>query len=78
MVEARGSQLAAWNRDDFWRTVAAINSQIPVTARDFVNSWWDLVLAGGVSKIRDSLEARALVSGRERRLKRKLARIDEA
>ena len=43
---------------------------------EFINTWWDLALAGDAVQLCDSPVSRQLIREREHRLKKNLARID--
>jgi len=71
--------LEAWAgaRNAFWHLVQRINPRVPIPTLHFINTWIDLALnAGNVAELIDSRPARELIHHRERRLKRKLARLD--
>jgi hypothetical protein len=75
-VSERSHALAQWNRERFWELVRSVNPRITGLTREFINGWWDLTLAGDASRLCDSPAARLLISERERRLKKNLARIN--
>ena len=64
------------NRERFWELVRAVNPRITGPTYEFINTWWDLALAGDAARLCDSSTARLLIRERERRLKKNLARID--
>lgn len=68
--------LAKWDRERFWQLVHAVNPRITNPTYDFINTWWDLALAGDAAKLWESSTVRSLIRDRERRLKKSLARID--
>ena len=68
--------LAQWNRERFWELVRSVNPRITGPTHEFINTWWDLALAGDAARLCDSPTARLLIRERERRLKKNLARID--
>jgi len=69
-VSSWRSDLDAWDREDFWRTVLDVNPRVPVSTQGFVNAWMDLVLeATDLSALRKSPAARTLIEDRELRLK---------
>ncbi|MGD0872641.1 MAG: DUF6361 family protein [Bryobacteraceae bacterium] len=74
-LSARSRVLAQWNRERFWELVRAVNPRITASTHEFINTWWDLALAGD-ARLRDNPAARLLIRDRERRLKKNLARID--
>jgi hypothetical protein len=78
LVSNRSRALKEWNRDRFWELINAVNPRITKPTREFINTWWDLALAGGAAKLCDSEPVRAIIRERERRLKKSLARIDNA
>ena len=76
---ARLSALACWRNgtgsvSGNWS--AAVNPRITSPTYEFINTWWDLALAGDAARLCDSPAARSLIRDRERRLKKNLARID--
>jgi hypothetical protein len=75
-LSARSRVLAQWNRERFWELVRAVNPRITASTHEFINTWWDLALAGDAARLRDNPAARLLIRDRERRLKKNLARID--
>ena len=75
LISKRSSILTAWKRQRFWELVRAVNPRISTPTYEFINSWWDLALEGEAARLRDSPPARSLISDRERRLKKNLARI---
>jgi hypothetical protein len=75
LISKRSSALAAWKRTRFWELVRAVNPRITTPTYEFINAWWDLVLAGDAGRLRETPSVRALIRERERRLKKSLARI---
>lgn len=75
LIAKRSPVLVAWHRARCWELIRAINPRISNPTFDFINTWWDLVLAGNAAGLRDQLSARTLIGDRERRLKKNLARI---
>ncbi len=75
-LAARSRVLAQWNRNRFWELVRSVNPRITNPTYEFVNTWWDLALAGDAARLCDSPTSRLLIRERERRLKKSLARID--
>jgi len=75
-IEKRGRVLAQWDRKRFWEIVHSVNPRITTPTNDFINAWWDLALAGDTPQISVNATARLLISDRERRLKKSLARLD--
>ena len=76
MIAKRARVLAQWNRNRFWEIVDSGHQRITNRTTDFINTWWDLALAGGAAQLSANARARLLISERERQLKRGLARID--
>jgi hypothetical protein len=76
LLAKRSQAFASWKRDRFWDLVRGANPRISPPTRDFINTWWDLALAGDPESLRDNRSARSLIRDRERRLKKNLARID--
>lgn len=79
VIEERRSELAQWhsNLSDFWRIATGNGAGIPVGARQFVELWLGHALAAAnTAHIADAEPARQLIHGRERSLKRDLARLD--
>ena len=74
-IVARSSAFRDWKRERFWEIVRAGNPRISGASQDFVNAWWDLSLGGNPARLRDHSAARRLLTERERRLKKNLARI---
>ena len=76
IMAARGGFFATWERGRFWHHVLMDNPRVSPGTIDFVNHWWDLVMAQGAAGMATNKAARGLITERERRLKRDLARID--
>lgn len=76
LISARARVLADWNRDRFWQLIHSVNPRITNPTYEFINTWWDLALAGDNARLYKSTAARSLIRERERRLKKSLARID--
>jgi hypothetical protein len=76
LISERSHVLTKWNRECFWQLVYAINPRITNPTYEFINTWWDLALAGDAAKLCESANVRLLIRERERRLKKNLARID--
>jgi hypothetical protein len=74
-LSERSHVLTEWKRERFWELIRAANPRISSPTYEFINTWWDLALAGGTARLRDSARARSLICERERRLKKNLARI---
>jgi Family of unknown function (DUF6361) len=75
-LENRSSHLAAWRWPDFLDLVLGMNPRISQPTRRFIEAWRDLVIGGNPRKIGEAHRARTLIHERERRLKHKLARLD--
>jgi hypothetical protein len=74
LVATRSQILNDWKRTRFWELVRGANPRISAPTHDFINQWWDLALADA-AQLRESATARLLITERERRLKKNLARI---
>jgi hypothetical protein len=68
--------LAQWDRKRFWEIVRSVNPRITAPTYEFINSWWDMALAGNAERLCDSPAARLLIHDREHKLKKNLARLD--
>ena len=80
-VRKAGRDIEAWAaaRDVFWQVVYRVNARIPVPTQDFINTWINLALNhGNTASLIDARPTRELIHFRERRLKRGLARLDNA
>jgi hypothetical protein len=75
-VSRRSHVLAEWNKERFWTLIHTVNSRITNPTQEFINTWWDLALAGDAARLCDSPTVRSLIRDRERRLKKSVARID--
>ena len=75
LVESRMATFANWDRTQFWNHVDHGNPRVSPGAKDFIESWWDLVLAKRPATMTSLPSARILITERERRLKKSLARI---
>jgi hypothetical protein len=75
-LSQRSRALAQWKRQRFWELVRSVNPRITGPTQEFVNTWWDLALAGDAARLCESSTARLLIRDRERRRKKNLARID--
>jgi hypothetical protein len=75
-LEARRSELADWDRSEFWEIVAPEGSGVAPAARTFIDCWLDMALdpetAAGAAENED---ARRLIIDREVALKGSLARL---
>lgn len=74
-IAKRAKVLAQWDRKRFWEIVRSANPRITAPTNDFINAWWNLALAGGAAQVSANTTARVLISERERRLKKGLARL---
>lgn len=72
---SRGLAFQEWNQARFWEIAHNGNPRISMGSQEFVNAWWSLVLSSEPAAIKKSRPARALITERERRLKKALARI---
>jgi hypothetical protein len=77
-LEARSRSYTEWIRERFWGIAHAGNPRISSATHEFINSWRDLVQSGDPGRLRESQVARRLITDRERRLKKNLARIGNA
>ena len=76
---ARAEALSNWDRAAFWQLILANHGRVPLPTRHFVDAWLDIVLGDSDrSGLADRTDVRALVTERERRLKRGRARIGNA
>jgi hypothetical protein len=75
-ISARARVLAQWDRKRFWEIVRSVNPRITAPTHEFINSWWDMALAGNAERLCDSPAARLLIRDREHKLKKNLARLD--
>lgn len=75
LISNRSPVFAAWNRARFWELARGGNHRVSTPTYDFINAWCDLALAGDAARLRDSAPVRLMISERERRLKKNLARI---
>ncbi len=74
----RSRALREWKRERFWEIARTGNPRISSGTHEFINAWWNLVLNGDVARLRESPVARKLITDRELRLKKNLARIGNA
>jgi hypothetical protein len=74
-INERSSILKTWKRSDFWEHAKARKALIGEGTYDFVNAWWDYALGANPSELVDKPPVRSLITDRERRLKKDLARI---
>jgi uncharacterized protein DUF6361 len=76
----RRRDLGAWDADRrrFWEIVRLGNPRLRPRAHAFAEEWFDLVLEGDPAALAADPRARTLIGDRERALKGRLARIDNA
>ena len=77
-VEINGmlDNLRQWDLVEFWETVKLGNTTIPYATRTFVGEWIDYCIRReGLSNILDSSTTAAMITDRERYLKRSRARL---
>ena len=48
-ISERSNAFRAWKRNDFWEHATAGNARIGEPTSDFINAWWDYVLAGNAA-----------------------------
>lgn len=77
---ARRQDFDAWNQERFrfWEIVRLGNPRLRRRAYTFANDWFDLVLDGDPTALATDPTARRLIAERERALKGRLARLDNA
>lgn len=77
---ARRTDFGAWNeeRARFWEIVRLGNPRLRRRAHDFADDWFGLALAGDPAALATDPTARRLIAERERQLKGRLARLDNA
>lgn len=73
LIEARRSAHQQIDRHEFWRLVFESGARVTPPTRHFITEWLDAVDAG--VKVDEVAELSTLVEGRERRLKKSLARL---
>ena len=77
VIETRRGELASWSWPEFWQIVLRQNTRVRLPSRQFVEDWVRQVLAArSLEELLTGDAARGLVTARERRLKRSLARVD--
>lgn len=75
-LQARADEWAAWDRPRFWQLVRGANPRIAPPAREFVESWIDLVgTSRSLADVVDRTEPRELIRHREHQLKGARARL---
>ncbi len=77
-LELRRPELADWNRRRFWEIAESTGAMVTPRTRAFVDAWVDFATGPNAASVRTSRAAEALVCNRERALKRKQARVDNA
>lgn len=70
---AASQVLDGWDRQDWWGELHQRNPSLSPLTRRFIDSWLDILAAGG--DVADRPEARALVATRERQIKQGRARL---
>jgi uncharacterized protein DUF6361 len=78
ILERRWRVLRAWDRHAFWDLLAGTGARLRPTVRRFVDDWLGIVFATRGSGIGANAAARDLIHRRERGLKGRLARLDNA
>ena len=75
-INARLDDFRAWDLRRFWEIVGNVNDKISSRASDFIEKWIRLVQeAPNIGELRNSENARELIKGRERQIKKGLARV---
>lgn len=74
-INHRTPDLRDWNRSEFWSMIHRLNPRVSTRARNFINSWIDLVLNSSDGGVIANSMARQLVESREVQLKGKLSRL---
>jgi hypothetical protein len=75
-IAERSRIFVTWKRERFWELVRTANPRISSSTSEFIDTWWNLALAGDAARLCESRVARLMVRDRESWLKKKLARID--
>jgi hypothetical protein len=75
-IERRARVLAQWDKHRFWEIVHSVNPRVSSPTHEFIDAWWDLALSGKAAQVSGNPTVRLLISDRERRLKKGLARLD--
>lgn len=78
IMSNRAESLGQWSRPAFWSMVTSFNPRLPIPTRGFVDSWFDLALAGKSAALLHHDKARRLIADRERAIKGRLARLHNA
>ena len=74
-MAARAGSYKTWNRPAFWDRLRRLNPRLPMAVKMFSDQWITLVLAGDAASLKSLPTARALITERERSLKRGRARL---
>lgn len=76
-ILAEEATWVAWReeRQRFWEIVHEGNPRLHPQTRGFAEQWFDLALGGDLGRLAADPGARALIAERERKLKRRLARL---
>lgn len=76
VMDGRQNGFRSWQRDLFWGLVEGTRARIGVSTRRFVDGWLDLAIGSmNPEALVESVAARALITQRERVLKRARARL---
>jgi len=79
LSDRRRAEIEAWDRSEFWSTVLAEGARVHPSTRRFIDSWLDLATHNGNLSDNSAIEreprARAVISQRERSIKRDRARL---
>lgn len=75
-LSRRRAELAAWDRDDFWRLLITRQHVPSPQTQQFVSEWCRRVLSGDPAKLRAAESTRNLIFAREAQIKGSLARCD--
>jgi hypothetical protein len=76
LLGSRGNAFRSWRRDSFWALVEGSRAHVGIGARRFVDGWLDRALgAKNPDALAESPDARALITERERILKRARSRL---
>jgi hypothetical protein len=78
LISAKRAALNRWSRADFWKLVHGTGARIPPATVAFVTVWLDKAIGSDPAALEHSKGARDLIIGRERMLKRGLARLTNA
>lgn len=77
----RADTVEEWDPKSLWQCLAEHGEQIRQSTKQFVETWWALVRPTvlshhGVDQLREQIEVRRLIAGRERQTKGSQARLD--